>query len=214
VIDAQGALERIRARTRSRNAPVHDWRLTLLPAAIEAGLPARALRLCKALCDHQRGRSFYPEVIIGLDQLAEELGVARAHVIRDNKRLVRAGVLTIISGGGRLTASRTGRANVYQLSPRLMGEVEAVLTVPKQAQITVPKQARYPRVARTPNSADAGTPTPRGTSYPLGGSGDRTAALTGGSPPTGPSPEAIAPHRFRDLLGVLHLGKRSDANAL
>ncbi len=204
--DAQTYVERMRDRSRSRQAPIHDWRLTLLPAAIKAGMPARALRLCAALCDHQRGRSFYPEVIVGLDQLATELGVLRHHVIQDEKKLVQARLLSIISGGGRLAGSRTGRANVYQLGEGL--------TVPAEVRLTVPGRVLYSRTARTPNSTSAGTPNPSGYTVTVGGSGDRTAALTGGPTPSQPSPASISPSRFRDLLERTGLRKRSVANAL
>lgn len=204
-IDPHVYVERMRERSRSRQAPIHDWRVTLLPAAIKAKLPARALRLCAALCDHQRGRSFYPEVIVGLDQLAAELGVDRTSVIRDEKRLVQAGLLTIVSGGGRLVGSRTGRANVYQLG--------AAITVAATPQLTVAATPQYSRVSRTAYSGATATPTPRSTTYSVGGSGERTAALTGGPTPSPSSPATIAPHRFRDLLAVLNLGKRGDVNA-
>ena len=204
--DAQTYVERMRDRSRSRQAPIHDWRLTLLPAAIKAGMPARALRLCAALCDHQRGRSFYPEVIVGLDQLASELGVDRTSVIRDEKRLVRAGLLSIITGGGRLVGSRTGRANVYQLG--------SGLTVAATPQLTVAATPQYSRAERSVNSGVVATPTPFGYFVPSGGSGEKTAALTGGPTPSQPSPASISPSRFRDLLERTGLRKRSVINAL
>lgn len=171
-------------------------------------MPNRALRLCKALCDRQRGRSFYPEVIVGLDQLAEELGVQRKHVIRDNKRLIAAGLLSIISGGGRLPASRTGRANVYQLGARIAGDIEAILTVPKPGQLTVPKRGRYPRSSRSPYSPYPGTPTPSEQSS-SGGSGEMTVALTGDPTTDQPLPAAVSSHRLRDLAArVFSPGKK------
>jgi len=204
----------MRVRARSRNAPIHDWRLTLLPAAIKAGLPARALRLCAALCDHQRGRSFYPEVIVGLDDLASELGVDRTAVIRDNHRLVAAGLVTIISGGGKLPASRTGRANVYQLGARLKGEIASVYTVAAEPQYSVAPRPLYGEAPRIPDSGATATPPLRGTSYPSGGSGERTADLTVGPPSDPSSSVPIAPQRFRDLIGVLNHGKDGVVNAL
>jgi hypothetical protein len=193
------SLERMRERARSRNAPIHDWRVTLLPAAIERRVSAGALRLCKALCDHQRGR--FPEVIVGTEELAEELGVHRRNLWKLQQRLVRAGLVDIMIGGGRMPTSKTGRADVYQLGPACGRNVEAVVTASKRMQLSASKRMQYRGASRTPNSIQTDAPTLRGTSYPFGGSGERTAALTGGSSPDQPSPAAVPPHRFRELLG-------------
>jgi len=206
-----------RARTSVRNRRIHDWRLTLLPAAIDAEVGLPALRVCNALCSHQRGR--HPVVYLATDALAEELGMEKRNVKRAIRQLERAGLLRVIIGGGRqpVPEGHHGKANTYILGPSLAGDVEAVIKGVRldtlSARTRVSGVTPYPETPELINSVRGDTPPLRGTSYPSGGSGERTAALTGGSSPAEPSP-TIAPHRLRDLFRGLSLGKGGSPNAL
>jgi hypothetical protein len=209
-----------RWRERARAQKIHDWRLTLLPIAIEIiGHRGRAIQLCKALCDRQKG--YHPEVIASTYDLAEELGMDRRNLYRETRLLIRAGLLRVVIGGGRLPAPRgaAGRADVYQLGPVVAPQIEGILNSVTQDAVSTQQTAShttlYRRRARSANSVTQDAPTPLGVlRTPSGDTGERTAALTGGSSPAELSSPTIAPHRFRDLLGILNLGKRSSPNAL
>lgn len=214
----QDYVDRWRERARARK--VHDWRLTLLPAAIDYPITrARALQLCKALCDRQKG--YHPEVIASTYDLADELGMDRRHLYRETQVLVKAGLLRVVIGGGRLPAPRgtTGRADIYQLGPRVAARIDDVFNSAPEGAVsaaqTAPQKAPYRVVARSSNSAPGGAPTPFGVlRTPPGDTGERAAALTGGSSPIQPSSPTIAPHRLRDLFRSLSLGKGGSPNAL
>ena len=194
----------MRDRVRARRAPVHDWRTTLLPAAIRAGMSKRPLSICLALAEHQRGR--YPEVFVGTEELAEELGIDRRNLQKDLRRLERHGLIKAITGGGRLVASKTGRANVYQLGAACAHDVEAVSTASKTTHLTASKTTQYPRVSPTRYCVENDAPTPRTPTEYFGGSGERTAALTSGPSPDNPELFTGVDHaaRLRAKLGVLN----------
>lgn len=201
-LSAQEYLQR--GRSSVRNQRLHDWRLTLLPAAIEAGVGRPALRVCNALCVHQRGH--HPVVYVATDELCEELGMEKRNLKRAVRELERAGLLRILTGGGRqqVPQGRHGRANTYILGASLAGDVDAVIkgvlgdTPPGQTRVSW--VTPYPPAVEIINGVLGDTPPLRGTSYPFGGSGDMTAALTGGSPPAEPSSQPISTSKFRDLL--------------
>jgi hypothetical protein len=203
--DAGIYVQRMRALSQARQEPTSDWRLSVLPAAIAAGLGPRTLAVAAAICTRQRGR--YSVVIVGVDVIAKELKMDPANVFRSLRYLTRAQVFARQSGGGKMPGKKVGRANVYMLGP-------AALRVSRTTGKTVSPMTPYAVVAQSLDPVIDDTPTLRGTSYPSGGSGERTAALTGGSSPSQPSSQTIAPHRFRDLLGVLNPRKRSSPNAL
>jgi len=184
----------------------HDWRLTLLPAAIMANVGQEALRVVLAICRHQKGRDWYPKVIYGLDDLAEDAGLSRPNLCRALRRLVRAQLLTVEHGGGRLKNTRTGKASIYRLGPSL--------TVSEPTQLTVSPETQYRSAPRISNSVVGDTPRPY--HYPRvvkGDRGERTAALTSGPPTTEPSSPTISPSKFRALLEKTGLRTRSRVNA-
>lgn len=190
-----------------RNQRVHDWRLTLLPAAIEAGVGMPALRICKALCDHQRGR--HPVVYMATDQLCEELGMEKRNAKRAVRQLERAGLLRVVLGGGRQGVPRghEGKANTYILGAALAGDVEALIkgvrgdTLSTQTRVSV--VTPYPRAAEITKGVAVDTPPLGSRSDPSGDRGKGTVALTGDSPLIEPS-ETSTPHRFRDLVRRLY----------
>lgn len=194
-----------RWRDRARARKVHDWHLTLLPIAIDARVRGRGLQLCKALCDRQK--DYFPEVIVSTYELAEELGMDRRNLYQEVKLLVAAGLLHVVVGGGRLPPprGRAGRADIYQLGPKVSSQVETLINSVKDHAVSAPDTASpvtlYPRRVRSHNSVKDHAPTPYGVlRTPSGDTGERTAALTGGPTTIELSPPTVSPSRIHALL--------------
>ena len=107
--------------------------MALLPAAIKAGAGLAILRVCDALCDHQRaGHSYFPHVWVGHDELALELGMDEANVRRAIRWLIGRRLVTSEAGGGRLsgTKSNRGKANTYRLGAACGRDIKGVTRDP------------------------------------------------------------------------------------
>lgn len=140
------------------------------------------------------------------DELCVELDMEKRNVKRAVRQLVRAGLVSLEPGGGRQPVPRghEGKANTYQLGPRVSPSIEGAIkgvtvdTLPTQTRVSV-VTPNLP-LSKLNNGVMADTPPLRGTSYPSGGSGERTAALTGGPTPSDLRPATNQAHRLRDLL--------------
>jgi hypothetical protein len=184
-------------------------------------MPSSCLRVCLALCARQRGRDWYPHVIVSLDELAALAGFPpymnkkagkplsdHGSLRRALRRLVEAGLLTVEPGAGKVPNKTSRKASIYRLGPAVLGVAE----MPLEGVAEMP-----PLVDAAVDRMGVKNATPRTLSLSNEREGDRggmSAALTGGSSPIKSLPEAIAPRRFRDLLEKTGLRKRSDANAL
>jgi hypothetical protein len=212
--DPHVALERLRGRSRAMR-DVHDWRTTLLPAIAEARLPNSCMRVGVALCSRQRGRDWYPWVIVSLDTLAELAGWkpyvdGRTGLEEPNhgclnravRRLEKAGLLVTETLPGVVEGKSRRRATVYRLGPSVGGSKltpQAGSKLTPQADIVPLRQGVESDPPRTPS----GTTSPTGI-------GERTAALTGGTSPMSRSTsETSSQSRLGDLLsGFRALNRR------
>jgi len=194
----------MRGRSRALR-DVHDWRTSLLPAIAKARLPNSCMRVGVALCARQRGRDWFPWVIVSLDELSKLAGwqpyfdrsagrleANHGCLNRAVRRLERAGLLVTETIPGVVTNKRKRRATVYRLGPAVGGS-----ELTPQAGSKVTPQADI--VSIRPG-VESDPPDPSGTTYPQGIGEKRTAALTGGSSPVPSSSQPVSMQRVRDVL--------------
>lgn len=186
----------MRRLVKARREPAVDWSRVLVNGAIAAKMPRNAIELCAKLALRQRGRRI--EVWFGSRDLAGLLGRDRRNVQRDLRRLVRAGLLEVFRGGGRVLGSKRGKANIYVLGAILTAsKMTPLITASKMTPLTASKMTPYPMAPELVNGVKNDAPSLRDTSYPSGVQGGRTAALTGGSPSNPPASNLAA--RVKEL---------------